>query len=208
MTQKERQAQSRKEILQASLEEFGAVGYAQATVDSICARRHISKGMMYHYYKGKDDLFLLCAADMFEKLSAFLAAHEPDAADAQPSAFASLAAYYQCREAFFTAHPAYWKVFENAMLYPPAHLESRLRALRAPVWEHNRRFLQRVTQQYPLRDGLGEEQVIRYLESVDYAFQVILERYDAKNEARGFRDMLCLTDEILDMLLFGVMKPQ
>lgn len=118
MTQKERQAQSRKEILQASLEEFGTVGYAQATVDSICARRHISKGMMYHYYKGKDDLFLLCAADMFEKLSAFLAAHEPDAPDAQQSAFDGLAAYYQCREAFFAAHPVYWKVFENAMLHP------------------------------------------------------------------------------------------
>ena len=108
MTQKERQAQSRKEILQASLEEFGTVGYAQATVDSICARRHISKGMMYHYYKGKDDLFLLCAADMFEKLSAFLAAHESDAPDAQQSAFDGLAAYYQCREAFFAAHPVYW----------------------------------------------------------------------------------------------------
>lgn len=208
MTQKERQAQSRKEILQASLEEFGTVGYAQATVGSICARRHISKGMMYHYYKGKDDLFLLCAADMFEKLSAFLAAHEPDAPDAQQSAFDGLAAYYQCREAFFAAYPVYWKVFENAMLHPPAHLESRLRELRAPVWERNRKFLHRVAQRYPLREGLREEQAARYLESIDYAFQTILEKYDAKGKTQGVQEMLRLTDEILDMLLFGILRPQ
>lgn len=206
MTQKERQAQSRREILLASLEEFGTVGYTQATVDGICARRHISKGMMYHYFSGKDDLFLLCAADLFEKLSAFLDQLQPP--DEQPSAFAGLTAYYQCREQFFAANPIYYKVFESAMLHPPTHLEAQLRELRAPVWQRNRQMLQRAARRYPLRDGLCPEQVQRYLESIDYAFQTILEQYDTDGQARSFEDMLRLTSEILDMLLFGVMQPQ
>ena len=138
MTQKERQEHSRQEILQAALDEFGTYEYAQVTVDNVCARHNISKGMLYHYYSGKDDLFLLCVGDTFEKLSEFVAQNEFQLKD--HSALDSLTAYYQCREQFFAAHPRRRKVFESAMLHPPAHLESKLRELRAPVWQINRQF--------------------------------------------------------------------
>lgn len=205
MTQKERQEQSRKEILQAALAEFGRYDYAQVTVDNICARHNISKGMLYHYYSGKDDLFLLCAADTFEKLSEFVAQNEFLLQDR--SALDSLTAYYQCREQFFAAHSQHRKVFESAMLHPPAHLENRLRELREPLWQQNRHFLQCVAKKYPLREGLQEEQVVRYLESIDYAFQTILEQYDETGTAQDIHDMLQIVSEILNMLLFGVMKP-
>ena len=206
MTQKERQEHSRQEILQAALDEFGTYEYAQVTVDYVCARHNISKGMLYHYYSGKDDLFLLCVGDTFEKLSEFVAQNEFQLKD--HSALDSLTAYYQCREQFFAAHPRRRKVFESAMLHPPAHLESKLRELRAPVWQINRQFWQRVVRQYPLRAGLKEEQVMRYLESIDYAFQTILEQYNEASNARDIYDILQITSEILEMLLFGVMQPQ
>lgn len=206
MTQKERQEHSRQEILQAALDEFGTYEYAQVTVDNVCARHNISKGMLYHYYSGKDDLFLLCVGDTFEKLSEFVAQNEFQLKD--HSALDSLTAYYQCREQFFAAHPRRRKVFESAMLHPPAHLESKLRELRAPVWQINRQFWQRVVRQYPMRAGLKEEQVMRYLESIDYAFQTILEQYNEAGNARDIYDILQITSEILEMLLFGVMQPQ
>ena len=59
MTQKERQARSRREILQAAQEEFGSSGYDGVNMEGICTRHGISKGMMYHYYANKDDLFYL-----------------------------------------------------------------------------------------------------------------------------------------------------
>lgn len=60
MTQKERQERSRKEIYQAALEEFGTYGYDKVNMERICGNHGISKGMMYHYYSNKDELFLLC----------------------------------------------------------------------------------------------------------------------------------------------------
>lgn len=204
MTQKERQEHSRKEILQAALNEFGTYEYALVTVDNICARHNISKGMLYHYYAGKDDLFLLCVGDTFEKLSEFVAKNEFLLQDR--SALESLMAYYQCREQFFEAHPHRRKVFECAMLHPPAHLESKLRELRTSVWQRNRRFWQRVVQQYPLRAGLTEEQVTRYLVSLDYAFQTILEQYNQSDTVKDIHGMVQVVSEILDMILFGVMQ--
>ena len=70
MTQKERQERSRKEIYQAALEEFGTYGYDKVNMERICGNHGISKGMMYHYYSNKDELFLLCVERTFQELRA------------------------------------------------------------------------------------------------------------------------------------------
>lgn len=46
-------------ILEAALEEFGANGYAGGTVNNIC-KRGINKGLIYHNFKDKDELYLVC----------------------------------------------------------------------------------------------------------------------------------------------------
>ena len=60
MKQEERKEKSKEEIYQAALEEFGTYGYDNVSIEQICNRHGISKGMMYHYYSSKDQLFLLC----------------------------------------------------------------------------------------------------------------------------------------------------
>lgn len=65
MTQQERQERSRRDIFQAAMEQFGSKDYEKVTMESICSGHGISKGMMYHYYSNKDELFLLCVEDTF-----------------------------------------------------------------------------------------------------------------------------------------------
>ena len=48
-----------KTIFQAALAEFYTQPYDTVTMDRICSRHGISKGMMYHYFSSKDELFLL-----------------------------------------------------------------------------------------------------------------------------------------------------
>ena len=133
MTQKERQERSRKEIFQAALEEFGTRGYDNVTMDSICGRHGISKGMMYHYYSNKDELFLLCVQDTFQALKAQI---ERDAAELSgQSSFDSIKNYLLIREYFFQLHPKRKLIFENAMLRPPKQLAGQIRALHAPLKE-------------------------------------------------------------------------
>ena len=57
-------------IQQAAMEEFGTHNYSDVTIDNICSRHGISKGMMYHYYSNKDELFLLCVERTFQELRA------------------------------------------------------------------------------------------------------------------------------------------
>lgn len=103
MTQKERQENSRKMIIRAALEEFGHADFDTVTMDSICANHGISKGMMYHYYINKDELFLACAAEIFHSLHQFL--KENKVAVSERSAFDAIKQYFLLRETFFRIAP-------------------------------------------------------------------------------------------------------
>ena len=129
MTQKERQERSRKEIYQAALEEFGTYGYDKVNMERICGNHGISKGMMYHYYSNKDELFLLCVERTFQELRAHV---ERDMAHLSgEDTAAAVKDFFMIRERFFQLHPQQKLVFESAMLRPPKHLAAQIQALRA-----------------------------------------------------------------------------
>ena len=103
MTQKERQERSRKEIYQAALEEFGTYGYDKVNMERICGNHGISKGMMYHYYSNKDELFLLCVERTFQELRAHV---ERDMAHLSgEDTAAAVKDFFMIRERFFQLHP-------------------------------------------------------------------------------------------------------
>jgi len=54
----ELQALSKQKILMASFELFALGGYAQTTVESIAVKAGVSKGLIYHYFGGKQDILL------------------------------------------------------------------------------------------------------------------------------------------------------
>ena len=68
----DRQAQ----ILDAAAEEFGAHGYASASMNRIIEAADLSKGAMYYYFDGKADLWGALLEAAFEELGPFDAAFE------------------------------------------------------------------------------------------------------------------------------------
>ena len=200
MTQKERQERSRKAILRAALEEFGRAGFDAVTMDSICAGHGIPKGMMYHYYPNKDGLFLACVGEIFRSLHQFLTDNRE--AVAQLPALEAVKQYFLLRETFFRDCPEQKRVFENALLSPPEHLEAQIRELRAPIKGENDRFLQRVFDRIDVREGVSREQAARYLSSAYTLFWPLLKHY--REHTADLDEMLKGSEEILDMMLFGI----
>ena len=109
MTQKERQERSRAEILQAAMEEFSVRDYNQVNMEGICSRHGISKGMMYHYYSSKDELFLLCVQDTFERLREYVQEEGANVKGVRVSE--RIKNYFLLREYFFQAHPERVRIF-------------------------------------------------------------------------------------------------
>lgn len=60
--------ESRQRILDAALEVFAKQGYHSSTVDAIAKTAGISKGLLYNYFKSKDDVLHELMIGMMESL--------------------------------------------------------------------------------------------------------------------------------------------
>lgn len=203
MTQQERQECSRQKIFHAAMEEFGQNSYDKVSMENICARHHISKGMMYHYYSSKDDLFLLCVEDTFRLLQDSV---EQGIKSEESAGYAErIRCFFETREHFFQEHPMQKCIFENAIVHTPKHLENEIQKLHRPIREMNKCFLESVVESMPLRPGVEKQKAMQYLESIDYLLPMMI-------QSRGFMEqsdlytMLADVQDILDMLLFGIVR--
>ncbi|HIS53273.1 MAG TPA: TetR/AcrR family transcriptional regulator [Candidatus Onthomonas avicola] len=204
MTQKERQERSKETIYQAALEEFGTYGYDRVNMERICGNHGISKGMMYHYYSSKDELFLLCVKRTFDDLKAHI---ERDVGGLEGfSTQNAIKHYFMIRENFFLLHPKQKVIFENAVFQPPEHLNEQIIALRAPIQAMNQQFIGRFITQASLRSELNQKKATRYLESVSSFFRNMMAYYQGEKLETDLHSMLETAEELLDMVLFGILR--
>ena len=204
MTQKERQERSKREILNAAFEEFGKKDYDHVTMDAICLRGKISKGMMYHYYSGKDELFLLCTKELFLDLKEYVEKNaekilKKDAAEAMME-------FFMIREEYFNEYPQKKNLFENALFRTPKHLAEQIRELREPLRELNRLFFKKVVTKMKLRDGLSVENAAKFVESFEYVFWTFVNHYCSDNEKIDFNSIIQASKQVMDMIIFGIAK--
>ena len=74
MKRDEKNQQTRRRTLDRALSEFSEKGYGGSSVNTICAVQGISKGIVYHYFENKDQLYLSCVEECFQRLTAHLSA--------------------------------------------------------------------------------------------------------------------------------------
>lgn len=204
MKQQERQERSRREIFQAAMEEFGSHGYDKVSMENLCTRHGISKGMMYHYYSNKDELFLLCVQDVFQNLKAQI--EQEIVQLEQQSPLAAIREFFLLRERYFQQNPERERIFETALLHPPRHLMEQIGALHAPIRDLNKRFIAHAVSRMPLRPGLTPEEVPRYLECMNTYFWPVAVQYQAASGVSDVHSMFRMAGELLDLALFGVVQ--
>ncbi|MEG1301930.1 MAG: TetR/AcrR family transcriptional regulator, partial [Erysipelotrichaceae bacterium] len=72
MKRDEKNLLSRHKILDSAFKEFGEQGYGLSSINNICTEGDISKGILYHYFKDKDELYLVCIRELFDSLTKHL----------------------------------------------------------------------------------------------------------------------------------------
>ena len=205
MKQQERQERSKKEILRAGMEEFGTSDYGTVTIESVCRKHGISKGMMYHYYSGKDELFLACVGEVFSGLRDYAQARMGEMDD-EGDVLEKIKKFFMVREYYFETNPLQANIFANAVIHPPRHLEEQIQELRKPIISLNRVFIAQALSSIRLREGLDPDKAGRYLESMGCVFRSLLKLYAAEGKIRDIPSLLENTIELLDMCLFGVAR--
>ncbi|MEF9941398.1 MAG: TetR/AcrR family transcriptional regulator, partial [Lachnospiraceae bacterium] len=60
MKREEKAQVSKERIMAAAMEEFGEKNYDLSSLNNICNDNAISKGLIYHYFGNKEELYLCC----------------------------------------------------------------------------------------------------------------------------------------------------
>ena len=156
MKREEKNRLTQRKILEAALREFGAKGYEEASLNAVCQTGGVSKGIIYHYFADKDELFLSCARETFRAMAEGLSL---DMQSAPPGIDDRLAYYFNARTRFFDRHPHYLRLFCSAVIQPPTHLRARLAACKQPLDRLNLSVLTQLLEQVNLREDVTLNEV-------------------------------------------------
>jgi AcrR family transcriptional regulator len=118
------EAPARDRVLRAALTEFAARGYEAASTNAIAARAGVAKGLVFHHFESKEQLFL-AAHDLAlsEVREVLLAGGEP----LPPDLFERLHAWHLRKVALMRKRPELFDVLVIALAEAPASLQRELR---------------------------------------------------------------------------------
>ncbi len=207
MKREEKNALSRQRILEAALREFSAKGYAAASLNTICAENEISKGIIYHYFADKDELYLLCVAECFDALTAYLT----QALDSiSGSVEQRLGGYFDARLRFFAENPLYLGIFTDAALNPPTQLISKIMGIRGSFDQLNISVLTGLLDSATLRNGITVSAVVddfrMYMDYFNLRFKGMLAGIHSPEQTLREHEERCHRQ--LHILLYGVLGDQ
>ena len=201
MKREEKNYQMKRRIMDSALQEFSKHSYSASSMNAISATPGISKGIIYHYFTNKDNLFLACVEESFDELTEFLKdkLREPNG-DKETQ----LENYFSARMNFFAEHPVYQQIFCEAMFMPPEHLEKAIREKRKEFDELNFKVIEDLLESLPLRKTINKNYAIE-------TFRQFQDFINAKYRVSGLSEVEFKEHEnqcrrTLNIILYGVIE--
>ncbi len=199
MKREEKNFQTKRRIMDSALNEFSKQGYGASSINAVCSAQGISKGIIYHYFSTKDDLYLACVEECFLLLTEHLA---KKVQAAEGDAKAQMEEYFTARLSFFAQHSVYQRIFCESITAPPAHLKSEVQKRKKPFDTLNISILEKLLSSIALRPQITITEVIdtfRQFQDFINAKQQISEL-----SASEFEEQEKNCRKALDILLYGV----
>lgn len=173
MNRDEKNLQTRQKIIDSALLEFSEKSYGEASLNTVCTIGNISKGIIYHYFKDKDELYLVCVKECFDALTSYLSS----TVTAIPTPIEkALESYFDERIAFFASRPLYLKLFCSVMMTPPNHLQGEIAEIKEEFDTLNITVLNRILFNVKLRRDITRNEVVEvfreYQDFVNTRFQM------------------------------------
>lgn len=158
----------KKAIIDACLKEFSEHGYEQANTNRISAEAGVSKGLIFHYFGSKQQLYLLtldaCLKDMIEPfrgLSLKGMGFVP--------AMLSLSTF---KIRFFSEHPRHYRLMMGALYNPPAKLAAEIKVLQAQSAEVAADLVRQLVAELKMKPGVDAAKA----QEMIFSLSAIIER--------------------------------
>lgn len=161
MNKTEEKELTRQKMIEAAIVEFGLHGYEGASTNQICAGACISKGLLYHYFKSKENLFLETLRYCLED---FRQAENAAADCGRMAGIDYLAVLYGVHITFFAAHPYHYQLiaqFASSKAFPET--SETLQKCREEIWNFGMEALRKFLEGISLKPETDKQQVLEML---------------------------------------------
>lgn len=190
---------SEEKIFEAALYEFAEKGYTGASTNSICERAGVAKGLLFHYYKSKKNLYLAVLEASLETLMSYVLG---GAMQEKTDLLEQIFYMSELKICFFRAHPQMGKILTNSMYFdkektPPEIIE-KVEAYKRKGLESIRELLEK----QEFRPGVDKNQAFEfilftlqgysnYLLGNDPNFEMMVDSFDLiVQKLRGITDFI------------------
>ena len=189
-------ALTKQKILESAFHIFAKDGYKTASMQDIGYDAGTSKGIIYHYFKDKDDLYLTCASIVFDALAEELGR----------TADGSIDAYFAARSAWFGKNPDKAAMFCEALLFYPMELEEQMEACRKKYDEVNAAVLRAVLADQTVRSGYQEADVQRIFRAFQNFLNAEYRNSLIKHDEKAILQHDADCRKALQIFLYGIIE--
>ena len=103
----------KERILNVAIEEFAQNGYKAASTNVICKKANISKGLLYHYYNSKENIYLTVVRHVIDSFKRNIAINIKDS---NKKGIDYVEEYFDIKFKFFRENPLYSKIIVNLVI--------------------------------------------------------------------------------------------
>lgn len=201
MNREDKNQQTKAKIVNSAMLEFARHGYDAGSLNSICRSGGISKGIIYHYFASKDELYLHCIDECFNKLTAYL---RKELSSEQLAEGERLSAYFQARIRFFRENPVYACIFTESVIMSPQRLKDEIDVRKSAFNEFNRQYLTELLRATPLREDITVDEVADSLRLFQDYLNMRFRSPDGAMVNMEEHERQCL--RALEIFLYGIIK--
>ena len=198
MKKEEKTEITRAKIFAAAINEFGTNGYAAGSINNIC-KTGINKGLIYHNFKDKDELYLECVRRSCGALVRYIA---------ENNAGNGFVDYMNARAAYFKKHEQEAYIFLEARTNPPAHLVNQIKDIFSEVDKLNMTVCEREISKHELRNGVSKEEALNYFSEIQRIYNIGFA--GSLNDQMSHHEQLALHEmnihKIFDLMLYGIAR--
>lgn len=190
---------TKEKILKAAVEEFGTYGYEGASVNRICEKHGISKGLIYHNFESRDNLYLCCAEEAVNKFINYMSGKDFSA---------DVNLYMKERYKFFEENPFCSKLIFGIILTDNKDFSEQILKIKDKFDSFNKGLYINTVESLNLRNGVSKEDAVKYYSLM----QNMLNNYlSVENNSDGNFDFAVSNHEkalakLLDFMLYGIAR--
>jgi AcrR family transcriptional regulator len=204
MNREEKNLLRRKQIINSAIAEFGINSYAESSLNAICKNGNISKGIIYHYFEDKDELYLVCVTECFDRLTTFLNSKSIIFNNVEED----IKKYIDMRNQFFSENPLFSNIFTSALFQPPKHLISQIKGIKTELDKFNINFYEQILQNVNLKSYISREEALEYFLIFQESFNYYFQYKTYGNPKELFDDHELKLSKLLKIMFYGMAKEE